>query len=127
MVWLPLQKLVAAVQFDRYNVDVPAPHINESVYVHGINYGPPPALFGEPMLIPRIWNMGLGSLQGLRQFGFGDSNSALPLPPPPIYPPRRGDLRSLSLSWGVQTPRSADTMYVPSTFIGWNPNNGVTR
>lgn len=116
----PYFRPVAAVQFDRYNVDLPAKEVDLSLYYSGVNYGP------TPNLIPRIWNMSLGYRGQLDQWSnFPTNFNTAPLPPVPIYPGRRGDNRSVSLAWNQYSQgQSADQRYIPSTFVGWTPNVG---
>lgn len=112
----PYLRPVAAVLFRRYNNDVPATPPN----INGLNYGP------DPFLIPRLWNMSLGARAGLDQWGWpGANNSRLALPPFPIYPPRRGDARSIMLGFNkFSSQASNNNGYIPGTFVGWTANSG---
>ncbi len=112
----PYLRPISAVLFRRYNIDVPASPSNDA----GLNYGP------DPLLVPRLWNMGLGSRAGLDQWAsMATNNSRLPLPPFPMYPTRRGDPRSMSLAFNKFNSQAANSYgYIPATFIGWTPQSG---
>lgn len=103
--------------FERYdNPD----DLNSAIDYRGLEGGAPPAR------IPRLWNIGLGSLANLTQFGEPHNFWRLQLSPPIIVPPNRGDLRSVSAAMGDGRDRmTADTMYVPALFIGWNPRSAL--
>lgn len=82
-----------------------------------LDYGKP------PMRIPRLWNQSVGALSGAKQWGFPSFFWRLRIPPVPIVHPNRG---RASVAMGQSAGRdrqTADTMYVPAIFVGWNPPN----
>lgn len=79
--------------------------------------------YGHPHgRIPRLWNVGLGSLAGLYYSGWRQHNDQIKLSPPPIIMWGRGE-RSVRLANAGGWNAAADRINVPAIYVGWNGGN----
>lgn len=109
---LPIQLPADVALEDRFNDD---PYRYSPVDERGLDTGQ------IPFRIPRLWNISLGALAGVKQFGYKDAFDSLYLPPPVVYIPHRSGAESVANTFGRSN--YGDTLGIPALFVGWNPNS----